>query len=103
MGAVVERDRAVSQDRMTPMTLLPRLATALRGWFRPESLDADLSEELLFHLERQVQANVDAGMTPAEARRAARVLLGNLGALRDESRAARHGALIHQLVRDLAF
>ncbi len=85
------------------MRLLLRLATALRGWFRPGSLDADLSEELGFHLERQTQANIDAGMTPPDARRAAQVLLGNVAALRDESRAARHGALVHQLVRDLAF
>jgi len=28
----------------------------IRGWFRPHSLDAELSEELRFHLERQVDA-----------------------------------------------
>jgi putative ABC transport system permease protein len=85
------------------MRALSRFAAALRGWFRPGSLDYEVAEELRFHVDRQIQANIDRGMTPTEARQAAHLLVGNIDALREESRAARPGALAHQAARDLAF
>jgi putative ABC transport system permease protein len=83
------------------MRSLRRIHTALRSWFRPHGLDAELSEELRFHLEREIQSNIDAGMTPDEARRAAHVTTGNVSAVREASRAGRSGALLHQAARDL--
>lgn len=80
-----------------------RIKEALRGWFRPHTLDSEISEELRFHLARQIEANVAAGMTPEEARRRAQLTLGSVEAVREESRAARPGALIHQVFRDIAF
>jgi putative ABC transport system permease protein len=80
---------------------LGRIRTALRGWFRPHALDAELSEELRFHLERDIQANIEAGMPPEEARRAAHVTIGNISAVREASRAGRSGAVLHQAARDL--
>ena len=40
-----------------------RLYVTLRGWFRSSELDRELNEELQFHFDRQVQANLDSGMT----------------------------------------
>lgn len=85
------------------MPFLSRIAAALGGWFRPHGLDAEVSEELRFHLERQIEANVAAGMTPDEARRAAHLTIGSIEAVREQSRAGRPGALVHQIARDLAF
>ena len=85
------------------MRALSRIATALRGWFRPHTLDAEVSEELHFHVERQIAANIEAGMTPDEGRRAAHMAIGSIEAVREESRAGRPGALMHQCGRDLAF
>jgi putative ABC transport system permease protein len=80
-----------------------RIGAALRGWFRPDALDSELSEELRFHLERQIEVNIEAGMTPEEARRSAHLTIGSIEAVREASRAGRPGALMHQLGRDLAF
>jgi putative ABC transport system permease protein len=88
---------------MTTMQRVTRIAAALRNWFRPHALDAEVSEELRFHLERQVDANMEAGMRPDEARRAAHLAIGSIEAVREESRAGRPGALMHQIGRDLAF
>ena len=85
------------------MRALTRMTAVLRGWLRPHTLDAEVAEELRFHLEQQVQANIDVGMPPDEARRAACLTLGSIEAVRQESRAARPGALAHQAGRDLAF
>jgi putative ABC transport system permease protein len=85
------------------MRVVARIKAALRGWFRPHTLDSEIAEELRFHLTRQIEANVAAGMKPEEARRRARMMLGSVEAVREESRAARPGALIHQIIRDLAF
>ena len=82
---------------------MSRFAAGLRSWFRPGLLDADVSEELRLHVERQIEANIESGMTPEEARRHAHLVTGNLQAIREESRAARPGALVHQIGRDLMF
>jgi predicted permease len=83
------------------MRALRRIRTAVRGWLQPDGLDAEVAEELRFHLEREVDANLAAGMTPDEARRAAQVAIGNITAVREASRAGRSGALPHQAARDL--
>ena len=80
---------------------MSRFVAGLRSWFRPGLLDADVSEELRLHIERQIEANIESGMTPEEARRHAYLVTGNVQAIREESRAARPGALVHQIGRDL--
>jgi putative ABC transport system permease protein len=85
------------------MRTVHRLAVALRSWFRPGEQDAEFGDELRFHLERQIQANLDAGMSAAEARRAAHLSLGHAEGLREESRSARSGAMVRQMLRDIAY
>jgi predicted permease len=66
-------------------------------------MDAEFGEELNFHLDRQIEANVRAGMSLEDARRTAYLSLGNLENLREASRAARPGAIVRQLLRDATY
>jgi putative ABC transport system permease protein len=52
--------------------------------FIPGSADSEVDSELRFHLEQRVQANIAAGMTPEEARRAAEERFGDVKGVRDE-------------------
>ncbi len=85
------------------MRLLARFLATVRGVFQPGALDDDVADELRFHLDRQIQANLTAGMSRDEATRVAHLTVGSLVVIREESRAARPGALLHQLARDLRF
>ena len=84
------------------MRPLYRLRALARSWFRERELDAELDEELRFHLERQTRANTEAGMVPEAARRAALLELGGLAQIRELASEARPGALARQLARDAA-
>ena len=80
-----------------------RWGTAIRAWLRPETLEAEVSEEIRFHLERLTARHIASGMPPDDAHREARRLFGNVVAIREESRAAHPGAFARQVARDLAF
>lgn len=75
----------------------------LRGLFRSSTLDRELDDELQFHFDRQVHANIEAGMTRDQARRAAAIAIGNLESIREASRDARSGAWLRQFGRDMIF
>ena len=57
--------------------------------FRSSKLDAELDEELQFHVEARTRENIAAGMTPAEARRQARIAFGASGRIKEECREVR--------------
>ena len=57
--------------------MLASTIVRLRALFEHRRVDAELSEELRYHLDREVERNVAAGMSPAEARDAARRAFGN--------------------------
>jgi predicted permease len=52
--------------------------------FIPGAPDAEVDSELRFHLEHRIQANIDAGMSPEEAKRAAVERFGDVQGVRDE-------------------
>jgi putative ABC transport system permease protein len=81
--------------------LLDQLRGLLRSLFRSGRIDADLAEELEFHVARQTQANIAMGMTPNGARRAARIAVGSIEGVKEQSRAERPGAFLRQIGRDL--
>jgi predicted permease len=80
-----------------------RLAVFARSWFRSSQVDEEFTEELQFHIEREAEANRRAGLTPEEALRAARLAVGAVEALREESRESRPGEWIRELWRDASF
>src|SRR5688500_14710075 len=58
--------------------MIVRLIARLRGLARRRTIDAELDEELQFHLAHEIDANTARGMTPAEARRVALRDLGGI-------------------------
>ena len=68
--------------------------------FRSEQ---ELDAELRFHLERQVEANLAAGMTPEQAHYAARRTIGGMEQIKDECRDARAVAFIETLMQDVRY
>src|SRR5258708_15007055 len=63
--------------------MITRLVTRLRGLLRRSRAAAELDEELQFHLEHEMAANVARGMSPGDARRAALRDLGGLAQTRE--------------------
>jgi len=75
----------------------------LRSLFQKESLDAELDQEFLFHLELLEKENLEAGMSAADARRAARRTLGNVGLLKEECRDQRRVGWFYDFLQDFDY
>jgi putative ABC transport system permease protein len=63
--------------------------------------EIELREELEFHLDAEAEERAAAGLSPPEARSAARRELGNLGRVMEESRAAWGWTFLDNLRQDL--
>ena len=66
-------------------------------------MDADLEDELQFHLEQAVQQNLDRGMDSTEARRRARIDLGGVEPLKDMTRDSWGVRLVESCLQDAAY
>src|SRR4249919_3031713 len=66
-------------------------------------LDARLSEEFQDHLERATQDYIDRGMSPAEARRAARIAFGGVTQTAEACRDVSPLARVHALLQDVRY
>jgi hypothetical protein len=71
--------------------------------FRKTASEAELDAELNFHFDRQVEKNIRAGMTPAEAVREARMAFGGMSQVKEDCRRALGTALIKTLVQDIGY
>jgi putative ABC transport system permease protein len=80
-----------------------RLYVAVRGLFGSSALDRELNEELQYHFDREVQANLERGMSQQQARRAASIAIGNLEPIRETARDGRTGAWLRQFGRDVSY
>ncbi|HEX8764959.1 MAG TPA: ABC transporter permease, partial [Candidatus Acidoferrum sp.] len=80
-----------------------KLPLRLRSLFHRRKAEQDLSEELQFHLQHQIDEYIARGMDPQEARSAAFRSLGGVEQVKEECRAARKMNLIENFVRDLGF
>ncbi|NOT08604.1 MAG: ABC transporter permease [Gemmatimonadales bacterium] len=65
--------------------------------------EAELDEELQFHLEREYESNLAVGMSPEEAMRAARRDFGSLPATKDDCRDERRSRLLTESWADLRY
>lgn len=65
------------------------LARRLRRAFFPVSIEREIADELGAHLELQTRRYMDAGMSEADARAAARARFGDVDRVRDECRGIR--------------
>ena len=75
----------------------------MAGLFHKERRDAELAEELASHLEMLVEQNVERGMTPEEARRAARIALGGGEQIKEAVREQRGLPWIESFIADVRF
>ena len=75
----------------------------LRALFRRHSVEAEMHEELRFHLDREVQRNLATGMTPDEARRHAHLRLGGLEQVKEECRESRGVSILESLLQDVRY
>ncbi len=66
-------------------------------------MDREFEQELTAHLELLTEENVGRGMTPEEARRAARVRLGGITQLQETNRELRGLPLVETLVQDARY
>src|SRR5271169_27815 len=75
----------------------------LRNIFQQDQLDRDLHDELSSHLQLHIEDNIQAGMTPAEARRQALLTLGGLEQTKESVRDTRGLPFLETLLQDLRF
>src|SRR5579863_6733733 len=64
---------------------------------------AAVDDELQFHLERQVEANLTAGMSPEEARRQAGISFGARQRAREQCRTQRPSWSLESFLRDIRY
>ncbi len=76
------------------------LPLRIKSLFRRSEVEAELDEELRYHLDRQTEANRAAGMPDVEARRAAAVRLGGIEGRKEECRDALGWRTLDTLQRD---
>ena len=80
-----------------------KLLLRLRSVFRRRRIDHELDDELLFHLNQQIEENLAAGLTPAEARYAARRSIGGVAQIKEECRDMRRVNLVQDLAQDIRY
>ena len=79
------------------------MRVVLRSIVRPRREEDELDEEFQYHLDRLIDAGREAGLTPEEARRAARRAMGPVEKSKEECRDLRAMRLIRDLAADLRY
>jgi predicted permease len=80
-----------------------KLLLRLRSLFSRTRVEQELDDELGFHLQKQIEENLTAGMRAEEANYAARRTVGGLVQIKEECREERRVDLIENCVRDLRY
>jgi hypothetical protein len=80
-----------------------KLPLRLRSLFQRQRADQELSDELQFHLQSQINEYVAAGLNAEEARYAALRAMGGLAQVQEECRNMRQVSPIENLVQDLRY
>ena len=62
------------------MRAMQSLFRRVRSLFAKDASNAELSEELHFHLQQAIEEKIASGMAPEEARRRARIDFGGVDA-----------------------
>jgi predicted permease len=85
------------------MLIEKRAREALAALFRKKRLDAEMEEELRFHLEKETEKNLRAGMTESEARRQALVSFGGVERYKEQTREERGVRPLESFVQDARY
>ncbi len=80
------------------------LRRLIRRWevlFRKSRAELELDEEIRYHLEREVQANIGEGMSPKDARRKALVDFGGVDRWKEQVREVRGARSLDAFLQDM--
>ena len=96
---------SLSQDKgvNTVMQWLDKAGLRLRSLFLRSRVDRELDDELRFYLDSETTKHLAAGLSPADARRAARRSLGNMTRVKEECRDARGLNALEELRHDVRY
>ncbi len=85
------------------MTWFRSLKVRLTALFGRRRLDAEMDDELRFHIEMETEKNIRSGMAPAEARRQAMIAFGGVDRFREQTREERGVKPVDDLIQDVRF
>jgi len=71
--------------------------------FRRENTEAEMAEEMRFHLDMRMEGNIEDGLSSEEASYAAQRKFGNVGAIQEQARDVRSWVWVEQLFQDTRF
>ena len=77
--------------------------TGLRDVLRKRQLDAEMDEEMRAHIEMRTQQQIDAGISPEEARYAALRRFGRMDSMKDICRDERGFPWVSDLLQDIGY
>jgi predicted permease len=83
--------------------MLSKLRSGLRALLRRSEMERELDEELRHHIEQQTEQNIRLGMSPQEARCAARKAFGGVEQAKERSRDARGMRWLEDIWQDLRY
>jgi predicted permease len=85
------------------MPILVKVRSFLRNLFSSRGADVDLDHEVRSHLDLLTQEKISTGISPDEARRAARIELGGIEQVKEQVRDERVGNWLGSVVSDCGF
>jgi putative ABC transport system permease protein len=85
------------------MRFFQNFSNWLRSLFRRSIVERELGSELRFHMERQVEENIAAGMSAPDARRAALREFGGVEQVKEECRDTRRANYVENLLKDIRY
>jgi len=85
------------------MRLLRVFRQRARSLFRGAKVDAELENELAYHLEQLTKENIASGMEPGEARLEARRALGGVALIEEQCRDQRRIGWLTDMRKDIAY
>jgi len=85
------------------MKLVRRTIQRLAGAWSGGRRDSDLAEELQLHIDLQTEDNIRSGMTPEDARRAARLKFGAMESIKESYRDQRGAPFLESILADLRY
>jgi len=79
------------------------LRQRIRALFRRDAVEAELDDELRFHIDRLAELYVTQGMRPEEARRRAILQFGGIDPVKEDCRESRGVNFVETLLQDLRY
>jgi predicted permease len=75
----------------------------VRALLRRTDVERELDDELRFHLEREAEKGVEAGIPAAAARRQARLAFGGLDRIKEDTRDSRGVTIVEHVTQDVRY